>query len=72
MNNKWFLSAAIIVLAFLGISLDKRTAVNQELVIQFSNLNVSPDDTEEAITLVKRKLEGLNIENITIHKSGIG
>ncbi len=72
MNNKWFLSAAIIVLAFLGISLDKSTAVNQELVIQFSNLNVSPDDTEEAITLVKRKLEGLNIENITIHKSGRG
>lgn len=68
MINKWFLGSLLVVLAFIGISLDQTAIPNQEIIIKFSNENVLQESSSEAITLVKSELEKINVSNIKIEE----
>lgn len=72
MKNKWFISALIFALAIVGISLEQASVPNQEIVLQFADVEVTLDETEEAIALVKSQLEALDVDNIQIQESGNG
>lgn len=72
MKNKWFISAFIFALAIVGISLEQASVPNQEIVLQFTDVEVTLDETEEAISLIKSQLEALDVANIQIQKSGNG
>ncbi len=72
MKNKWFISALLFALAIVGISLEQVSAPNQEIVLQFGDIEVTLDETEEAIALVKSQLEALDVDNIQIQESGNG
>lgn len=65
-RNKWFISAFIIALAIVSISLEQRTAPNQEIIITFSDTQTDPTQTEKAIALVKSKLSSLEADNIKV------
>ena len=72
MKNKWFISALLFALAIIGISLEQVSVPNQEIVLQFTDVEVTLDETEEAIALVKSQLEALDVDNIQIQQSGNG
>lgn len=72
MKNKWFISALLFALAIIGISLEQASMPNQEIVLQFADVEVTLDETEQAITLVKSQLEALDVDNIQIQESGNG
>lgn len=68
MKNNWFLSAFIIALAILGISLDNGTVANQEIIIQFSNAETTLDRSQNTLSLVKRQLETIDVDNVKIER----
>jgi len=72
MINKWFISVLIFALAVVGISLKQVAAPNQEIILQFADVEVTLDETQEAIALVKSQLEALDVDNIQIQESGNG
>lgn len=72
MKNKWYVSAFIFALAIIGISLEQASVPNQEIVLQFSDLDVTVDETQDAITHIKSQLEALEVDNIQIQESRNG
>jgi hypothetical protein len=68
MNSRWYISILIITLTFLGsiASTQQVATPNQEIVLQFSSENVSPQDTLNAITSVKQQLEFAGVNAIKV------
>ena len=62
------LQFAILVglLVFLGTYLEKTTVHNQQIVIQFSDSNISSEDAFHTIDLVKKQLQNIGVTNIQI------
>ncbi len=72
MNNKWYISAFIFALAIIGISLEQVSVPNQEIVIQFTDVEVSSEETQDAIAVIKNQLQAIDVDNIQIQESGNG
>jgi hypothetical protein len=68
MNSRWYISILIITLTFLGsiASTQQVASPNQEIVLQFSTINVSTQDTQNAITSVKEQLEIAGVNEIKV------
>jgi len=68
MNSRWYISILIITLTFLGsiASTQQIAAPNQEIVLQFSSINVSAEDTQKAITSVRQQLEIAGVNDIQV------
>jgi len=72
MKAKWYLSTFIIILTFLGVSLEQYTTPNQEIVVQFSNNEVSLFETQNTIAIVKKQLQDIGVDNIKVHEDANG
>lgn len=68
MKNNWYISLFILALAIAGIGLDQSSIANQEVVLKFTNLEVSETESQEVINYIKGQLEEANVENIQILK----
>lgn len=68
MNYKWYIPVLIIALAFFGISLEKSTLPNQEIVVEFSTENVSVVEAEKAIANITSRLKSIGIEEVLVSK----
>lgn len=68
MKAKWYLSAFIIILTLLGISLQQFSVPNQEIVVQFANDEVATFETQNTIAIVKKQLQSIGVDNIQIHE----
>ena len=68
MNSRWYISILIITLTFLGsiASTQQIAAPDQEIVLQFSSINVSAEDTQKAITSVRQQLEIAGVNDIQV------
>lgn len=66
MNSKWYFSALILLLAVLGVKMEHNSLSNQEIVVQFNSEEISEDQTQNAIAIVKEQLQGIGVENIQI------
>ncbi len=72
MKNKWYISALIFALAIVGISLEQVSVPNQEIVLQFTDAEVTSHETQGAIAHVKSQLEAIDVDNIKIQELGNG
>lgn len=72
MRNKWYLYTFIIALAILGISLEQNAVPNQQILIKFDTSQSSVHNTQDAIALVKSKLENVDVSNIKVEKLADG
>ncbi|MDC8005491.1 hypothetical protein POV27_15645 [Aureisphaera galaxeae] len=72
MNSKWYLSTLFIILTVLGISLDRTTSPNQEILVQFNSDEVTFDEAQKAIAVVKAQLQNIGVENIQVSTSANG
>lgn len=68
MNNKWYISALIIILALLGgfATQEQNQTPNQEIVLQFSDTRVTHDEAQLAIAAVKTQLQAVGVHDITV------
>ena len=62
----------VVLLVFLGTYLEQTTVSNQQIVIQFSDTDISSKDAENTIEIVKKQLQSIGVTNIQIgqHESG--
>ncbi len=62
----------IVFLSFLGTYLEENTVPNQQIVIQFSDTNISSKDAENTIKVVKQQLQSIGVSHIQIgeHEDG--
>jgi preprotein translocase subunit SecD len=72
MKLKWYLSTFIIILSFLGVSLEQYSTPNQEIVVQFNNSEVSLFETQNTIAIVKKQLQDFGVDNIKVHEAANG
>lgn len=65
MLKKWYISTLVIALALFGIFSQQQVVLpNQEIVVQFTNAEVTPEEIQNTADLIKKQLQDLGIGNI--------
>lgn len=72
MKNTWYLVVLIFALAIVGISMDKSTGANQEIVLKFTEQGVTEVETADVLRFVKSKLQKVTSGEIQIKKNEDG
>jgi preprotein translocase subunit SecD len=72
MKTKLHFGILVILLAFLGTYLEQSTAPNQQIVIQFSNADISSEDAENTIEIVRKQLQRIGVTQIQIGQEDNG
>ncbi len=72
MNAKWYFSTLVIALTLLGVCQEQFSVPNQEIVMEFIYEEVSSDEVQDAIAVVKKQLQTLGIDNIQVGKKEDG
>ena len=68
MKTKWYFSTFIIIFTFLGICYNHISLPNQEIVVQFNSNEVTAEQSEKAITIIKSQLHEFGIEQVYVVK----
>ncbi|RIA08963.1 hypothetical protein OE09_0788 [Flavobacteriaceae bacterium MAR_2010_72] len=73
MNSRWYIGTLVILLAFLGVVANqKQQAPNQEIVLQFTSDEVTSNDTQSALDIVKKQLRRAGVDDIHISEESNG
>lgn len=72
MKTKWYFGALIVILALFGVSQENLIIPNQEIVLQFSNAEVSSKEVQFAILNVKKQLETIGVSQVDIREEANG
>jgi preprotein translocase subunit SecD len=72
MKTKLHFGVLVILLAFLGTYLEQTTVPNQQIVIQFSEENITSYAAENAIEVIQNKLESIGVEHLEIGQTEDG
>ena len=72
MKKNWRISLLVFVLALVSLCIKQWSAPNQEIVLQFTNIEVSAEQTQNTISHVRKQLEDIGVENIIIQDFGKG
>ena len=63
----------ILILTFLGVASQQQIAVaNQEIVLQFSDIEITSQEVQNTVASVKSQLQDLGIDNIIINEGEAG
>ena len=66
MKAKWYFSILVIALTLLGVCQEQVSVPNQEIVMEFIYDEVTSDEVQDAIAVVKKQLQALGIDNIQV------
>ncbi len=73
MNFRWYISTLIIILTLLGVVDQQQISVpNQEIVLEFTDTEVSSNHAQNTIANIKVQLEGLGAANIQVTEEECG
>ncbi len=72
MNAKWFFSTFLILLAFFGVFHEEVSAPNQEIILEFVDVEVPENDVQKAIENVKQQLLNAGARNIKVQEAKNG
>ncbi|MCB0445546.1 MAG: hypothetical protein KDC68_07840 [Gelidibacter sp.] len=72
MKTKWYLSALILVLTFLGICHNQISLPNQEVLVQFNTKEVTAEQSQNAIAAIKQQLQAFGVDNIQVREESNG
>lgn len=65
---KWYIGALIIVFTLLGVYQNRISVPNQEIVLKFTDVNITSDEAENTIEIVKEQLEAIGIDIIWVRE----
>jgi hypothetical protein len=73
-HSKWCVNVALIFIAVLGGILGQQQVAvpNQEIVLQFTNADISLNDTRHTIAIVEEQLELIGVYNIQVSEQENG
>ncbi|GAA4887149.1 hypothetical protein GCM10023311_08560 [Flaviramulus aquimarinus] len=67
MIARWSISILIFSLTLFGVVLQQKISEpNQEIVLQFEDVDLTSKDAENTVTLVKRQLQSIGAQNIQV------
>ena len=67
MNAKWCVGTLVIILALLGLSQEQKKASNQQILLQFTDVELASETAhDEVLTAITKKLEVLGVDAIEI------
>lgn len=70
---KWRFSILIILLALIGVISQQQVSVpNQEVVLQFKNVEIASKEAQNTIVTVKKQLQDLGADNIIVKEDEAG
>lgn len=73
MQSKWYISALIVILSLFGVvSQQQITLPNQEIILQFTDVEVTSEDAQNTIAIVKRQLQAIGVDNIQVKETKNG
>ena len=72
MRSKLHFGIIIVLLAFLGRFLEAPVTPNQQITIQFSDINVSENEVQNALEDIQQKLQKIGAENFLIDQDENG
>ena len=73
MKSRFHIGIFVVVLTLLGVfSGQQEVAPNQEIVLQFSDVEVTSSETEHAVASVAKQLEGLGVQAYQISEQEEG
>ena len=62
----------ILILTFLGVASQQQTVANQEIILQFTDVDVSSNEAQNTIAIVKLQLQDIGADNIQVKKEDNG
>ncbi len=72
MKAKWCFNTLIVILALFGVCQEQTTLPNQQIILQFANAEVTTDEFKNALTIVKKQLKTIGVDNIQVRKQDDG
>ena len=72
MNAKWYFSTLIIALTLLSVCQKQDAVPNQEIVMEFANIEVAKNDVQIAIANIKQQLQAVGATNIKVKEAENG
>ncbi|WP_299430013.1 hypothetical protein [uncultured Maribacter sp.] len=71
MNAKWCVSTLIIILAVFGLSQEQTKASNQQILLEFTDVELASDTVhDEVLATITKKLQALGVDTIEIIENG--
>ncbi len=71
MNAKWCLSTLIIILALIGLSQEQTKASNQQILLQFTDVELASETAhDEVLAAITKRLKVLGVDAIEIIENG--
>ncbi len=68
MKKKWYFGTLITALALLVVVQQQTVVPNQEIVLEFINIEVTSQEAQKAIAIVKKQLQSIGVNNARISK----
>ena len=73
MKAKWCVSIVVFIVTLLGVfNHNQIPEANQEVVLKFTQLKVSENETKQAIAVIKKQLQTIGAENIHVEAQASG
>ncbi|WP_142785480.1 hypothetical protein [Changchengzhania lutea] len=73
MNSRWCISTLIVILTLFGVVCQQQmSAPNQEIILQFTDAEVTSDEAQTTFAIVKQQLRDLGADNIQVTKQPNG
>ncbi len=73
MIKKWYISTFIIILTILGTVCEQQITVpNQEIVLEFTDVELTSEVAQNTIAIVKKQLQDIGVENIQVNEQESG
>ncbi|TDT47215.1 hypothetical protein CLV90_1288 [Maribacter spongiicola] len=67
MNSKWCVSTLFIILALLGLCQEQKKASNQQILLQFADVELASETAhDEILAVITKKLEVLGVDAVQI------
>ena len=71
--KKWYIGTLVVLLAVLGIiDREQVTLPNQEIVLQFNDVELASEDTQTTIAIVKEELQNVGVHNFQVKENEKG
>jgi hypothetical protein len=66
MKTTWYFGALLILFISLGIYQNQHSEPNQEIVLKFSDANITSDEAQKAVVTVKEQLQKIGIISVQV------
>ena len=68
MKTTWYFGALLILFISLGIYQNRISEPNQEIVLKFSDIDITSDEAQNTVVVVKKQLQAIGVNTIQVQE----